>query len=493
MGKNAFENDLELTRRFGKEKVGGGNFESYLSGEEEYFKILDHMIAVMIPWKKNYHPNQIREHLIFNYRRFKSYLRKLEKQPALKKGTVFFLPISETNTMFFEPIIKKLITKTGVKVLRFDYSLNGIKKELIKRKLPYVNFEKYLDKTSLRGAREIRKRYRKAFEIAKIILKRNKEYEELKPVIKYYFGVRNRFYEILEFIAGLKNFIRIEKPSMIVVPDETMDIVRATSYICKKMKIPCISMQSGNMINESPESGETFAIKKTVFGPFARKKTIERGMSSKKIVVTGSPLYDVIFKKKMSKKKINDKKKKLGLIGKTVVLFASTTNLDIAKKRLNILFKIANKNPNLKVIVKQHPGEYQDKRYEKFYRALAKKYKINIIVSKEDMWKMLSLSDIYITDISTTILEALILRKAIILTNFEKFYDYEPYPEKKGVIWHAYNFKDVDMAIKHILHRKPGEEEEAFRKKLIEDNLYKVDGKSTERVCKLIEKLKLKN
>ena len=493
MSENIFERDLELIKKFGKEKVGETNFETYLSGEDEYFKIINHMIAVMVPWKKNYHPNQVRESAIFKYRRIKSHLRRLEHQHLPKKGSIFFLPISETTTMLLEPIIKELTKKNEAQILRFDYSLDGLKKELNRRNLPYINFEKYLTKSSLKKAKKIRKKYSDALKIARTILKKSTDYKELEPAIKYYFGARNKFYEILELLEGLKNFIRVEKPSMMIIPDDTMDIARATSYICKKMGIPCLSIQGGNIFSEAPESSETFTIKKIVFGSFAKSIMIKKGTPSKNISITGSPLYDVIFDKKMSNKEIEDERKKLGLSGKTIILFASTTNLDVAKKRLNILFKIVSKNPNLGIIIKQHPGEYLDKKYERTYRALAKTHGVSVIINKGDMWKMLGLSDIYVTEFSTTILEALILKKAIILTNFENFYNYEQYPEKKGIIWHAYNFSDIEEAINDVLQKKPGKKEEIFRDKLIKDSVYKTDGKSAERICKIIEKLKLKN
>ncbi len=493
MEESTFDRDLKIVRKFGEEKINGKSFKEYLKGEEDYFKIIETFFAAMLPWKKDYNKNQLKENATFYFRRFKGKQRRKEPRKEVKKNCVVFFPISESNVIFFEPLINELLKNQDVVVLRFDYSLDGLKKELKKRNLPYSNFEHYLTKETDRKVKGISKKYRKTLKISRKIIKRNRKYKRLEPVLKYFFGKRQRFYELLEFIEGFKKFIKEVNPSMFIIPGETMDLERAAAYLCKKKGIPCIFPQDGNVIFESQESPEIISTKKVVFGEAARDLLIKKGGPKGKIYIAGSPLYDKLISKKISESNIKAIKKKLGIENKKILLFASTTNLKVAESRLKALFDIIKRNPELAIIIKQHPGEYRIKKYEKFYKNLAKKYGVKVIINKEDMQKMLSISDIYITEFSTTILEAFLLRKPIILTNFERFYKYESYPEFKGIVWHAYNQKDIEKAVKYILDNKPGKKEETFRRAIIRKNLYKEDGKATERIIQLINRLKLKN
>jgi len=491
MDYDSFKKNLELVREFGKEKINSKSFEEYLTNEEQYFKIIEMWVAALVIWGKTSFVKRIKEKMVFNYRKFKSYQRKKELQPNPEKGGIVFFPIGESHVTLFQSIISKLKKqKERNYVLRFDYSRNGLREEFEKKNIPYKNFEAYLDEETLKKIKGKREKYKKSLEFIKILLKRKTKYKKLIPAFEYYFGSRNRFYEIIEFVEGIKNFIDKEKPSIFILPDEFIDIGRAVSYICKKKKIPCLVMQHGLISNDLFESKETFANKKIVFGKFAKDFLISIGMPNEKIVVTGSPVYDSLINEKISEQDKRMLRDKFGIGDEKVILFASTWNLERAERRLRILFKIVKKIPNLKIIIKQHPSEYHQKKFEKFYLEFAKKYGVSVIVSKRNMGEMLQISDIYITDFSTTVLEALILKKPIILTNFEKEFTYENYPEFPRLIWHADNYDDVYRAIINSLKYKPSEKQEEFRKKIIKSNIYRDDGKATERIVELIKKWK---
>ena len=65
-----------------------------------------------------------------------------------------------------------------------------------------------------------------------------------------------------------------------------------------------------------------------------------------------------------------------------------------------------------------------------------------------------------------------------------------PFPEMKGVIEHADNFEDFSEALKNSLKSSVGVKQDKFRNKIIEKNIYKNDGKSSQRLVKLIMEVK---
>jgi len=490
-----FDERLELFRKFGDEKVGDLKFRNLLYSKREdidYFQIIEMWLVAVSLWKKSNFKEKMKDYSIFLYRRHKSKKRRksLEKRPP--KNAIAFFPISESTIMLFEPIIGLLNEKKQENyMLRYDYSMDGIKKEIEKRGLSYVSFEKYLNKemesVNKNGVRK------KISKISEKVLLRKKKYSVLRGAIEYYFGPRKRFLEIVDFVEGFKNFLEMEHPSIVFLPDETIDIARAASYLCKKKNVPCLVMQHGSITEEGAEPTEINAIKKIVFGKAIRDFLVNRGMNSKKIEITGSPLYDS-FSEKISKDKIMNLKEKFGIEkNDKVILFASTGDNKRALPRLTALFKFAKKTPNIKIIIKQHPAEYHKKKYENFYRKLAEKNLVDIIISKDELRILLNFSDAFVTDFSTTILEALIVRKPIILMNFEKEFLYKNYPQFKGVIWHVYNGSEFMRAISEAFEAKMDKKKMEFIDGIIEYNMYKSDGKASERISKLIEKYKKKN
>jgi D-Tyr-tRNAtyr deacylase len=492
MIKIEFDKWLRIFRKFGKEKVNkrGKSFEEYLTYEENYFKIIEMWFAGLFHLKKQNITGKIKEKSIYLYRKLKSSQRKKEIQENEKPGGIVFFPIGESHITLFKPIIDKLNKEAYV--LRCDYALNGLKRELVAKKIPYINIEKYTNKDVAKKALFIKKRYKNALKIAKRIIKKKKEYKKLLPVFNYYFGARKRFYEIIDFVEGFKNFLKINKPGIVILPDETIDIARAVSYLCKKNKTPCIVMQHGSINKMTSEPGETYADKKIVFGESGKKFLLSKGMNKDKIEVTGSPVYDKIINNKIFEKEQNKIKKNLGIKNEKIILFASTWSIERAEPRLRVLFKTAKKNPNLRVIIKEHPSEYHQKKFDEFYKKLAKQYGVEIIINKDDMRKMLSISDYFTTDFSTTISEAIILKKPIILTGFEGgFKDYYiDFPEVKGVIWHALNPKQFEKALERAIKKNKYKYSKKGREKLIKRNFYKDDGRACKRIIKLINKLK---
>ncbi len=490
-----FDKRLKLIREFGGEKVGGERVRDVFFSKRagiDYFQIIEMWFCAMSLWKKSNFKEKVKDYFIFHYRKHKSERRRRSREKRPPKNAITFFPISESTIMLFEPIINLLNEKKQPNyLLRYDYSMDGIKKEIEKRELSYVSFEKYLSKDrEIKNKNKIRK---KILKISRGVLLDKKKYSVLGGAIEYYFGSRKRFFEIVDFVEGFRNFLKMESPSMVFLPDETIDIGRAVSYVCKMENVPCLVMQHGSITDEGAEPTESYAIKKIVFGKAIKDFLAGRGMNAEKIEITGSPLYDS-FSRKINREEVEILKEKFGIEkNDKVVLFASTGDNNRALPRLSALFEFAKKNPNLKIIIKQHPAEYHKKKYENFYIRLAEKNLINIAVSKDELRTLLYFSDVFITDFSTTILEALIVKKPIILMNFEREFLYKNYPQFKGVIWHVYNKNEFMEAMLEALKTKMGKKEEKYIHKIIEWNMYRADGNASKRILQLIEKYKKKS
>jgi len=490
---NNFNNNLNLIKNISEEKINGKTFGELFNDEADYISIIKVWGAALNCWKKNNFLENLKEKIIFYYRRKKSKERTKEfLKYEIKKNQIVFFPISETQTMLIEPIIKSLL-KGGEHpyVLRFDHSLNGLKQEFEKRSIPYINFDYFLSDNARNDIRKTRKKFDWVLQAYKNILKKNKNYSVLRPFFNYYFGNRNRFYEVVEFMWAFKIFLVKERPSLVFLTDDSNDIPRAASYLCKKMGIPCIVSQHGNIVSDSIIVGETFAMKNLVFGTLVGKILKTKGIPAKNIEVVGSPIYDTLTQiHKIDKLKF---RKNIGIQNnqEKVILFDSGNgDLNELKEKLIYLIQIIKKQSNLKLIIKQHPAEYPYNRHKKMYKKIAKKYGLPIIISQDKISDILNISDVFITGFSTATIEALALGVPTILLDLKGEYNYESFPESKRVLEHVKKLDCLEKTLKKILESKDTKSIIKSRKKILKNNAFKIDGKSTERIIKIINKLK---
>jgi len=487
--ENNFKNNLALINKLSKEKINKEKFGEHFNEGEDYLSIIRVWGAALNCWKKNNFKENFKERLIFNYRKIKANKRISEKlNYQIKNNQVVFFPISETQTMIVEPILKN--TKDSY-ILRFDHALNGLKNEFEKRKLPYINIEYFLNSEIKNRIKNKRKSFNWVLQAHKSIAKQKKDYITLSVFFNYYFGNRNRFYEIIEFMETFKEFLIQKKPSLIFLADDGNDIPRAVSYLCEKNKIPCIVCQHGNFDSNSIIIGETFATKKLVFGDSFKEILINKGTNKKDIEVVGSPIYDDI--KKISKKDKLKFKKNLGIQDdrKIILLDSARGDTEEFKEKLNHIIKTI-KNSNFKLIIKQHPCEYRDDKYKNIYNKIANEHNVPIIISQDKMSDMLNISDVFITRFSTTMIEALALDIPVILLNTKRESIYENFPESKRVLEQITNLNKFEEKLKSILESKDTKPIIKNRKRILENNAGKIDGKTTERIVKMINKLKLK-
>lgn len=490
--KNNFKNSLALIDRISKEKINGKTFGELFNDEADYLSVIRVWGAALNCWKKNNFLENLKEKAIFYYRKIKSKERVKEcLKYKINKNQIVFFPISVTQTILIEPVIKNLL-KNGQSpyVLRFDHSLNSLGQELEKRYIPYINFEYFLSDKIGKNIRKIRKKFNWVPQEYKNIQKKNNCYSMLHPFFNYYFGNRNRFYEIVEFMEVFKIFLIETKPSLIFLTDDSNDIPRAASYLCKKMNVPCIVIQHGNIPLGSIIVGETFATKRLVFGNFTKKVFEKEDVSAKDIEVVGSPIYDAL--KKTCK---NDKlkfRKNLGIKNNEKIILLNSARGDSSefKEKLVRLIQIIKKQSNLKLIIKQHPCEYSDNKYKNIYMKIAKEYDIPIIISQGKISDMLNISDIFITQFSTTIIEALALGIPTILFDTDGFCDCKSFPESKRVVEHVTKLDYLEKTLIKILESKDTKSIIKNRKKILENNAGKIDGKATERIIKIMNKLK---
>jgi len=209
---------------------------------------------------------------------------------------------------------------------------------------------------------------------------------------------------------------------------------------------------------------------------------------SKNVMVIGQPRYDILcqLETRYSKKRIIED---LGLDPhKKIVLWTTQTHGLSYIENIKNIEAVYNAMSSLKgeaqLIIKLHPSEDQDAvLYSK------KRYNPLILSKNVDTYRLIFCCDVLITKYSTTALEAIMLGKPVIVLNLSGEPDRENYV-RENVALGVYTPETLINTIKKIFKDDDTVAQlKKCHKEYIEKYLYKNDGKSTERMLKLIESL----
>lgn len=335
---------------------------------------------------------------------------------------------------------------------------------------------------SLRLERSLLKTFDKKFSFL------NDDY--LKSEVKKYLVFKS--IQMFLFIEALKKYIEEKKPDAILITAEEGSLGRAAVFSGKFKDVPTFAIlhgviSKGNLAYYHPKneiaSNKNFVDKcplpdKTaVFGPYFKKTLIDEcNYPLDSVVVTGQPRYDMLPRIKNT----FDKKK-----------FCKKYNLDFNKKIVLILdeppreFLLGNvkelsKIDDIEIVVKPHPSLSDVKSEKKLVSQIDAK--VTFLDRYDVIYESLAAADLVITMTSTSLLEAIALRKPVLIANFTRERDIAEYEKNKATIV-IYDKKRLLPIITKIF------EDKKFAGKLLRMNdlfLKKyclIDGKSSDRVA----------
>ncbi|MEM2175080.1 MAG: CDP-glycerol glycerophosphotransferase family protein, partial [Candidatus Micrarchaeia archaeon] len=240
----------------------------------------------------------------------------------------------------------------------------------------------------------------------------------------------------------------------------------------------------------------SYCSKIVAWGDYGKELFIKSGINPKNIIVAGNPLFDDFIKIRFNKRKA---RKKIGVSQKVkLLLYASCNPLDInywnkseAEMHIRSINKITSKIKNCLLIIRPHPTE-EESRYLEYLKG---EDLTNTKVSKkEDFYTVLSACDILITEASLAGLEAAIFGKPVIIVNFiGKQYPTQRYPFiliKEQVALEARTEEDFFEKVKVLLKTNTALSKKIKhnRRKFIKRYVYRLDGRASERIAKIIEK-----
>jgi len=203
------------------------------------------------------------------------------------------------------------------------------------------------------------------------------------------------------------------------------------------------------------------------------------GIQEDRIVKVGLPKFDALIERIKDLEPTHNKKK--------VYLYATSTVIfeDNGNKRFLKILADVSKKLDLSLIIKLHPRIPESPKDVYQVIGVESKQSVKVIKEGDETFELLKKTDVFITVSSTMILDALIMDKECVVANYlagESRLEYGQY----DAIHCIENESEIEEVIKNSMINKKSYQN---KKRLLEDELYKLDGKASLRAAKLIESM----
>ncbi|MHA1942280.1 MAG: CDP-glycerol glycerophosphotransferase family protein [Candidatus Hodarchaeales archaeon] len=306
----------------------------------------------------------------------------------------------------------------------------------------------------------------------------------------------------VSWVETFSSLIDKIKPSLVLISNETGHSEKSLIIASKKRKIPVLAMQHG--VIDPINRGYIFTEKDiskngsihSPYNPIA-DRTAVFGTKYKNfidkhsyypegsVVVTGNPKFDKLFQMVNKFKNRGDIRRWLNIPEeKPILLWTTQTHwLSAEENRMNVdavYSALVEIKDAITLIVKLHPNEDQT---APFYKEDSR-IKPVFLGKEVDILQLVYISDILITKHSMTATEAVALNKPVIILNLSGNPDIIDCVDE-GVAVGVYKKEDLNQEILALL------EDDSIiaknRSRYVDAEYYLIDGKSSERMARLME------
>ncbi|MHA2247508.1 MAG: UDP-N-acetylglucosamine 2-epimerase [Candidatus Hodarchaeales archaeon] len=221
--------------------------------------------------------------------------------------------------------------------------------------------------------------------------------------------------------------------------------------------------------------------KTCVYGPYYESLLLKVGFEKEKIYISGNPTYDsikILVSEISSEEIINE----LDLSKKIVVFGTQPDFFENAVGPIRSIINFGAEYPNFQLIIKVHPREDVEQ-YSMFHEDA----EIPVHVIKDvNIFALLKICDFYLSQHSTTILDAIATNKPVGIVNFSNRPSSLRFL-KSEAICELTNPKMIEEIIPKILEDTDFRNKQiTLQQKFLTDQAYKIDGRAAERIVNLV-------
>jgi hypothetical protein len=314
-------------------------------------------------------------------------------------------------------------------------------------------------------------------------------YEIVEDSLSFY-ASKYLLFVVLPLFETSLSMIRKERPSIIVVPESSIE-ARCISFAARILDTPTIGLQHGDLSPYNADyctnDADMFPETTILSGEYYKKMIFSNSrISQDRLSVLGMPRYDILSNPNNIYDGLKIKNEhKIDLTSKIIIWLPAfrTLNNQGNIRILKLLMRSIRNIEKSFLIIKPHPGD--DDNYIRFikYYIVKNKLKAFVVPKMANIYKLLFISDLIITYVSTTAMEAIAMNKPVIILDLGKNSRPSIYVEE-GVAVGVYKDEDLAPAIDLLLN--DDSKLELKRKSFILKYLYLNDGNATERTVDTI-------
>jgi len=254
-----------------------------------------------------------------------------------------------------------------------------------------------------------------------------------------------QFSYLIKELNFAEKFLTRHKIDMMLIPWDDGVLHKSFAAAAKKFGIHTKRYQHGIFINCPHLPVMPCSDKIIVWGNMGKDFYLKRGIAIEKLELCGNPIRELLDKKKTKIDKIK-LSNKLGLDPeKKIVLYADTDFADItafdhpydSSRVLVKLIRAARMIPETQFLIKFHHGDIIRGCYKEKMRLIESLGASNVYVFADyNIYSLLLISDMVITEFSTVGLEGMIADKPAIILKLRNGYmdDLSPYEDSMGLM-----------------------------------------------------------
>lgn len=230
-----------------------------------------------------------------------------------------------------------------------------------------------------------------------------------------------------------------------------------------------------------------------VMGPYYRELFCSQGVSEKKLVVTGHPEFDRLHELSLGIKGPTikqtiledfglDNAKPVWILAREAIVYFKLVSQEKDKEDIcTVLDILSEYHPQVQIVLKLHPRDS-----EEYYDFVKNTFPHVILIHECDLYSLIAACDLYISQISNTMMWAVALDKPVISYDFNNQPYWHYFRDKEGII-KADSPQELAEKVK-VTEEKGLRPEDYQMCQIAREKYMTFDGKARQRIAELIMK-----